>query len=86
MSGRWGGRKSPHVAKDAPREPGMTERWRNMMRGEHRALTTKMQAKSGTPDKQERRRLAGLPGARFDANGNLANVEEMRAVLKARQR
>lgn len=86
MPGRWGGRESEKSgARDAPREPGMTERWRNMVRGEGRRIGEKMAKAYFAPDREERRRLAGLPGAKFDQNGNLSNVEEMRAVLKARQ-
>jgi hypothetical protein len=37
------------------------------------------------PDREERRILSTLPGAKFDANGNLSNVEEMRAVRAERE-
>lgn len=57
----------------------LTERHRVMERGYHRQLGEKLRAQAGTPDRWERRRLASLPGAKFDAQGNLSNLEEMRA-------
>jgi hypothetical protein len=63
----------------------LTMKWRTAMRGVDRYFTdparpanVKWQASLNTPERWERRRLAGMPGAKFEG-GNLSNVEEMRA-------
>jgi hypothetical protein len=88
--GKWtsgGGGREAWRRKHAEAEKGkagLTERWRNMERGMSRAMSAKAAAKIDPPDRWERRRLAALPGARFNERGELVNVEEMRKVLAAR--
>jgi hypothetical protein len=59
-----------------------TQRFRVATRGQMRVDAAHASARYHTPDAWERRRLSSLPGAQFDAQGRLSNVEEMRAVAR----
>ncbi len=69
--------------------PARTAKWRIAVRGQQRVdeargrarIAREMETQTGyfSPDRQERRRLAMLPGAKFDARGNLSNLAEMKS-------
>ncbi len=83
MTGRWGGRVSPHVADAKPMTP-MTQRWRTIIRGNERYFddpqhpaNVKRDAIYNAPDAWARRRAASNPKnagkLRFNATGQLLN-------------